>query len=50
MDAACYFEQILDAEPHKNSRCTATYLPLHKPSKLDEQDMLGTAGEVKTSS
>ena len=28
----------------------ATYLPSYKPSKENEQEMLGTAGEVKTNS
>ena len=32
----------------QNSSCVATYLPSHKPSKLDKQDMLGTGGEVRT--
>ena len=34
----------------QNSSCTATYLPSQKPSKLDKQDMLDTAGEVRTNS
>ena len=44
------FEQILKATRHKNSSCMATYLPSNKLSKEDEQDMLGTAGEVRTNS
>ena len=31
----------------QNSICTATYQPSQKPSKLDEPDMLNTAGEVR---
>ena len=34
----------------QNSNCTATYLQSYKPSKLDEQDILGITGEVKTNS
>ena len=34
----------------QNSSCSATYLPSLKPSKLDEQKMLGTAGEVRMNS
>ena len=34
----------------QNSKCTTTYLPSAKPSKLDKQDMLGIAGEEKTNS
>ena len=34
----------------QNSSCTATYLPFHKQSKKDEQDMSGTAGEAETNS
>ena len=34
----------------QNSSCTATYLPSHKPSKSDKEDMLGTAGEVRMNS
>ena len=34
----------------QNSSCTATYLPSHKLSNLDEQDTLGTGGEVRTNS
>ena len=32
----------------ENSSYRATYFPSHKLSKLDEQEMLGTADEVKT--
>ena len=32
--------------PHSSS-CTAIYRPSRRPSKLDEQDMRETAGEVK---
>ena len=35
---------------HQNSSCTATYLPSYKPFKSDEQDMLGSTGEVSTNS
>ena len=28
--------------------CTATYLPFHKSSKEEEQDMIGNAGEART--
>ena len=34
----------------QNSNCAATYRPSKKPSKLNEQDMRDTAGEVKTNS
>ena len=34
----------------QNSNCTATYLLSHKPPKSDQQDMLGTAGEIKMNS
>ena len=34
----------------QNSSCTATDLPSQKPSKLDEQDIRDTAGEVRTNS
>ena len=30
-----------------NSSSMATYLPSQKPSKCDDQDILGTAGDVK---
>ena len=32
----------------ENRSCTATYHPSRKPSKLDEQNMWDTAGEVRT--
>ena len=32
------------------SSCMAIYLPSHKPLKLDEQDRLITAGQVKMNS
>ena len=34
----------------KNCGCTTTYLPSHKHSKQDEQDMLNIAGEIRTNS
>ena len=34
----------------QSSSCTDVYHPSRKPSKLDEQDMWGTAGEVNASS
>ena len=34
----------------QSSSCTATYYPPRKLFKLDEPDMLDTAGEVGTSS
>ena len=34
----------------KNNNCATTYLPSHKPPKLDEQNMPSNAGEVKTNS
>ena len=34
----------------QKSGYTATYLPSHKPSNLNEQDMLSTAGEIRTNS
>ena len=34
----------------QNSSYMATYVPSHKPSKLDEQDMFGTASKVGTNS
>ena len=36
--------------PKKNSSCTATYHPSRKLSKLDEPDIWGTAGKVRTNS
>ena len=42
-DASCN-EQILEA----TSSYMATYLPSLKPSKSDKQDMLDTAGKVRT--
>ena len=32
----------------ENNSCMAIYLPSLKPSKLDEQDMWDTVGEVRT--
>ena len=32
----------------QNGSCTASYDPSHKTSKQDEQDMWGTAGDVRT--
>ena len=42
----CCFEKILEekSKTHK----TAAVGACHKPSKLDEQDMLGTSGQVRT--
>ena len=34
----------------KNGSCMATFLPSHKISKLDEKDMLGTAGKERSNS
>ena len=45
-DAACYFEQNPGSSSQQSRNCTATYLPSHKPSKYDKQDILDTTGEV----
>ena len=45
-NAASYFEQILEATSHK----TVTVLPLTSHQYKDEQNMLGTVGEVKVNS
>ena len=37
---------ILNKPPH-NSNCTATCFPSYKLTKLDKQDILGTAGDVR---
>ena len=44
-NAACCFENILEAKPPPKSSFIATFLPSHKPSKKDEQGILGTVGE-----
>ena len=49
-NAASNIEQVLEATPHKDTNCTATYLPSRKLSKLDEPDTQNTAGEAETSS
>ena len=49
-NAACCFEQIPGSNTPQNSSCMAICLPSHKPTKSDEQDMRGTAREVKTNS
>ena len=50
----CNDARMLRANPRGNtrqsSRCTATYQPSRKQSKLDEPDMQDTAGDVGTSS
>ena len=43
-DIAYCFEQILEATAYKKSSCRATYLPSHKSSELDVQDMLEKLG------
>ena len=40
-----FFEDV--AVPNPGSSCTTTYLLSHKPSKLHEQNMQGTAGKVQ---
>ena len=45
-----YIEQIQEATSPQNNGCTVTYLPSLKLSKLDEQDILNTTGEVRTNS
>ena len=39
-----------ESDTPQNSRYRATYLPSHESSKWEEQDMNGTAGEVKINS
>ena len=39
----------VESASHKNS-CTTTYIPSHKLSRENEQDMLDSAGEVGTNS
>ena len=46
-NATCYFLQILDAKLHPPP---PAIWPSYKPSKLDEQDMKSTAGQVRTNS
>ena len=46
-DATYCFEQILESRNLQNNRWTVTYLPSHKSSKLDDQDLQITAGEAK---
>ena len=45
-----YIEQVREATSCKNKSCTATYIQSVKSFKLDEQDMWGIAGEVRTNS
>ena len=47
-DAACCFEQILEAFTLQKSYCTATNLQSHNPSKKDKQDIVGTTWKVST--
>ena len=47
-DSAFGIQPVLEAETHKTAAVKPCYLQSHKPSKLDEPDMLGTAGEVRT--
>ena len=53
-NAASNLEQVLAASPGGNTpqdtNCTATCLLSRKPFKLDEPDMLDTAGEAGTNS
>ena len=42
------FQTNLGNNTQQNSRCMATCLPSHKPSEQEKQDMLNTAGEVRT--
>ena len=42
------FEQILEAKQPENNSYTSTCLPFHKPSKKDEQNILGTARKART--
>ena len=46
-DVTLFFEQFLEAVHPQNSSCMNTCLPSHELFKLDEQDMLGTAGEAE---
>ena len=45
-----YIEQILETYIPQNSSCTVTDHPSRKSSKLDEQDMQETAGELRMNS
>ena len=49
-NAASNIEQVLGGSTPQSSSCTATYHSSRKLSKLDEQDMQDTAGEVGTRS
>ena len=40
----------LERSTQQNISDTAANIPSHKPSKWDEQDMLGTKGEERTNS
>ena len=46
-NSMCYFEQIQEVTPTPNSCCAATKLLSQKTCK-NEQDMWGTAEEVRT--
>ena len=41
---------MIDSNITENNSCMATYLPSHKPSKEDEQNMQSTAGEAEMNS
>ena len=47
-DAACCFEQILEAAPHKAPLLRPFTSCFTKSSKKDEQDMLSIAGKIWT--
>ena len=49
-NAACFFKINLRSNTPQKGSCTATYLPSHKPSKYNEQDMRSTTGEVRMNS
>ena len=42
------FPDHLQTLPLQSNSCKATYLSSHKPSMKDDQDMMGTAAEVRT--
>ena len=46
-NALCCREQIQEATPHKIAIVRASYLLSNKPFKYNEQDMLGTSGEIR---
>ena len=50
MGTTCCFEQILEARPYKTACVWPLISHLINLCKQDEQDMLGTAGEVRTNS